>query len=329
MLLLLACFFWFRIYKTVSESIPLWTKQHNSIQSSSIENKMQPETMKESRTKTPPKPITQDGSVCAFLSPISIFFSPSVGLQDGPSDTTTVDDGPSEETLIETLIKPIEPANNADFLTCFERLLDRFGIEAVLFLKVHRASRWFKISGKRCSMRSKMGFTGLEFRIRSTAEMKKLRFDWDALNGAEASELSPHFIIPSKFKVSHGESINNCFMKVSTVAKGDFLIALKSTGMRDACLRGLELVLLNRTCSPPNAGSGDTSATLPASSSSSLHPNREIFTGAAAVTAADDGGEESDYDDVADDNSLVERSPNIRPPNRDKDTQFKSVYIKP
>ena len=285
---------------------------------------MQPETKKE---RTPPRP-TQDGSVCAFLSPISIFFSPSVvGLKDGSNDATAVDDGPSEESLIETLTKPIEPENNADFLTNFERLLDRFGIEAVLFLKVHRASRWFKISGKRCSMRSKMGFTGLEFRIRSTAEMKKLRFDWDALNGAEASELSPHFIIPSKFKVSHGESINDCFMKVSTVAKGDFLIALKSTGMRDACLRGLELVLLNRT-SPPNAGSGDTSSTLPVSSSSSLHPNRGIITGAAAVTAADDGGEESDYDDVADDNELVDRSPNIRPPNRDKDNQAKLVYIK-
>ena len=282
----------------------------------------------EESTKTPPSRTTQEGSVCAFLSPISIFFSPSVGLKDGPNDANTMDDGPSEESLIEILTKPIEPANNADFLTNFERLLDRFGIEAVLFLKVHRASRWFKISGKRCSMRSKMGFTGLEFRIRSTAEMKKLRFDWNALNGAEASELSPHFIIPSKFKVSHGESINNCFMKVSTVAKGDFLIALKSSGMRDACLRGLELVLLSRTSSS-NSGDSDTSPTLPASSSTSLHPNRGI-TGAAAVTAtsADDGCE-SDYDDVADDNELVDRSPNIRPPNRNNDTQAKHLYIKP
>ncbi len=200
--------------------------------------------------------------------------------------------------------------SDTEFMNFFEKILDRFGIEAVLFLKTHRASRWFKISGKRCSMRSKMNFTGLEFRIRSSAEMKKLRFDWDALNGAEESELSPHFIVPSKFKVLTGENIEKCFVKVSTKEKGEFLMALRSKGMRDATLRGLRLVLSNRAGEYDTTDDTATENPAPLAADSDDEDCSEDDSSKRKESANDVDGDESDYDQVADDIEVVNLSPN-------------------
>ena len=309
--------------------------------------------------RTPPRPPSDNG-FCNLLSPLTVFFSPSATVKDGPVETT-IDDGPTEEALIDSLTRPSDTSDDTEFLSNFEKILDRYGIETVLFLKIHRASRWFKISGKRCSMRSKMGFTGLEFRIRSTAEMKKLRFDWDALNGAEESESSPHFIVPSKFKVAPGESIEKCFLKISTTDKGDFVLALKSHAMRDAALRGLKLVLLNREgpgeYEPTNGSSSSNSSNSSSSSSSTTTTksnnnnsnndnNNAILTTNLALSGDDvcstpvrsedegsvrgerDGdadADESDYDEIADDQEVVNLSPNTPKPR----SRAFNVWVKP
>ena len=262
--------------------------------------------------KTPPRPPVQKedtggGGICSILSTFTAFFSPSAAVKDVEP---AIDDGPTEEALIESLTKPLE---DNEFLSNFQQILDKFGMEAVLFLKIHRASRWFKISGKRCSMRSKMGFTGLEFRIRSTAEMKKLRFDWDALNGAEESELSPHFIVPSKFNVFPGENIAKCFVKVSTKAKGEFLMALRSEAMRDATLRGLRLVLLNRQDAPTEGDSSSNNSSVNnIATTDPVHAPNDYGgeEGSTGAVDADADADESIYDEIADDQEVVNRSPN-------------------
>jgi len=282
---------------------------------------------------TPKPPARKDGKggggggdgLCALFSPLALLFSPAgssssssstSGLTDGPDGTAAADDGPSEESMTAALVNVAEPLGNDDFLSTFEKLLDRFGVETVLFLKVHRASRWFKISGKRSSMRSKMSFTGLEFRIRSTAEMKKLRFDWKEVTGAETSELSPHFIVPSKFKVLPGETIDNCFLKVSTTLKGEFHCAFKSTALRDAVLRGFSLVIRNRptpaTHPNPAAAAVSTTPSNPTTTTGARPRHGQVDDG---NDDDDDDDDDAVFDEIADDNEMNELSPYTpRPP---------------
>ena len=148
-----------------------------------------------------------------------------------------------------------------------------------------------------------MDFTGLEFRIRSTAEMKKLRFDWNEVTGVAISELSPHFIVPSKFKVLPGEVIENCFLKVSTTLKGEFHCVFKSTALRDAVLRAFSLVLRNR----PTPAAATIATPSNPSNPTGARPCHDI--------EYDDDDDDADFDDLADDNEIYEHSPYTpRPP---------------
>ena len=189
--------------------------------------------------------------ICSIFSPLAhlIFpLSPKGIKNDVKGDMSSVGSttGPDEYTLIARICVPAPENSDELFLANFEMLLDGFGIECVIFLKCHRSSKWFKISGKRCTMRSKIGFKGLEFRIRSTAEMKKLRFDWDSVTEVETSQSSTSYILPLKFRLIDGENINDCFMKMVTLEKGEIQVAFKSQKLRDACLRGFRLMMQQR-----------------------------------------------------------------------------------
>jgi hypothetical protein len=83
------------------------------------------------------------------------------------------------------------------------------------------------------------------FYKRNGGELKKLRIDWNDITAVEVGE-NYGLPLPTKFNLADGESLDNCFLRLTTKKVGDFDVLFKSQALRDSCLRGFRLVALTR-----------------------------------------------------------------------------------
>lgn len=73
--------------------------------------------------------------------------------------------------------------------------------------------------------------------------MKRLHFNLADIIKVEEGQADKSDCIPPTFRIQTGEDRANCFILVTTKLKGSVKIMMKSVLMRDACLKGFNLLI--------------------------------------------------------------------------------------
>lgn len=73
--------------------------------------------------------------------------------------------------------------------------------------------------------------------------MKRLHFNLADIIKVEVGQKEISDCIPPTFRIQSGEDKANCFISITTKLKGSVKIMLKSVLMRDACLKGFNLLI--------------------------------------------------------------------------------------
>jgi hypothetical protein len=117
---------------------------------------------------------TGGGSADSSSQSVCGIWIPFLSTNAGEAATSSSEEA---ESIIDSILTAsVLPNYQEKVLPQLEILLDKHGIESVVYLPSKGGGQL--ASGKKCMIRSYMGQARVEFRVRSAGELKKMKFDW-------------------------------------------------------------------------------------------------------------------------------------------------------
>ena len=178
-------------------------------------------------------------SVCGIWIP---FLSSNAG------EAATSSSEEAESIIDSILTASVLPNYQEKVLPQLEILLDKHGIESVVYLPSKGGGQL--ASGKKCMIRSYMGQARVEFRVRSAGELKKMKFDWgdiEEMGAGKYADVSPALTTPGGSAPTAKKGQANCYFYIKIRDRGTVDLRFESKPLRDATLMGFKLLAVKRS----------------------------------------------------------------------------------